>query len=489
MILQKTRPWQYLVPGAIILLALASTLWHIHKKLDPSDSSPVTDLQPLVPPLAQDPAIEVFFNQSEANIYTDPYRQITRHGDNLEAVIIKSIEQAETSIDVAVQALNLPLVAQALIDSHHRGVQVRLILENQYSTPWSETATEKAAQKIAQAQLADWAYIADANQDGQSSAAELANIDALLAIQSTDLPWIDDTADGSKGSGLMHHKFIVVDQRWVITGSANFTLSGIHGDAADPLSRGNANGLLKIDSPTLAQQMTAEFNLMWGDGPNGKLDSRFGLKKPPRTAASLLFPSSSQQKPASELTVQFSPVSSTQPWHRSTNGLIAQTLASATQRIDLALFVFSSQALANQLKVQSEANVQMRALIESSFIYRDYSEALDLLGKSRPNRRCRQETDNEPWAKPVDAVGSPLMPPGDKLHHKFAVVDSTTVITGSHNWSRAANVENDETLLVIQSPIVAAHFSREFERLYRTASTGNTPQLQRQIAADRQRCG
>lgn len=476
--------------GAIALLFLFSSLWHIQnrhrQKTHSQPERASTPLKPLVTPLAQDPSIEVFFNQSEANVYTDPYRQIARHGDNLEAIIITAIEQADTSIDLAVQALNLPLVAQALIDSHRRGVQVRIILENQYSEPWSQSVTGKAAQKVAQAQLADWSLLADANRDGQVSSAELASLDALLAIQSTDLPWIDDTADGSKGSGLMHHKFMVVDQRWVITGSANFTLSGIHGDAAEPLSRGNANSLLKIDSPAIAQQMTAEFNLMWGDGPGRQPDSRFGLKKPARPASHLSLPTREQSP--SELTLQFSPRSSTAPWHGTTNGLIARTLAEATEQIDLALFVFSSQAIANQLQAQSEANAHLRVLVDTGFIYRDYSEALDLLGKSRLNRRCQQNPDNRPWSSPIDSVGSPLMPPGDKLHHKFAVIDGATVIVGSQNWSRAANVENDETLLVIHNPAVAAHFKREFERLYRTASIGDTPKLQRQIADDRQRC-
>ena len=47
---------------------------------------------------------------------------------------------------------------------------------------------------------------------------------------------------------------------------------------------------------------------------------------------------------------------------------------------------------------------------------------------------------------------------GDKLHHKFAVVDNTTVITGSFNWSPSAAHQNDETLLVIKHPKLAAAF-------------------------------
>ena len=90
---------------------------------------------------------------------------------------------------------------------------------------------------------------------------------------------IDDTEDGSKGSGLMHHKFVVIDRRLVLTGSANFTSTGIHGDAGAPRTRGNINHLLRFDSPELAAVFAAEFTRMWGDGPGGVANSQFGRGK------------------------------------------------------------------------------------------------------------------------------------------------------------------------------------------------------------------
>ena len=80
----------------------------------------------------------------------------------------------------------------------------------------------------------------------------------------------------------------------------------------------------------------------------------------------------------------------------------------------------------------------------------------------------------------LDTIGVPTLPTGDLLHHKFAVIDRQTVITGFHNWSKAANYRNDETLLVIQdNPTVAAHFDREFDRLYQHAVLGMPAKLQR----------
>ena len=475
----QMRQWRYVFPLAIALLVAGSSWWR--NSQNTGNSAPPATTTPLEPLLSQDPQIQVFFNQSEASVYTDPYRQITRHGDNLEAEIVKTIEQANTSVDIAVQALNLPLIAQALVNSHNRGVSVRLILENQYSQPWSYALSKEHANPISLDQLADWSHVADTNEDGQVTKAELASQDALLALQVAGVPQIDDTADGSKGSGLMHHKFLIADQRWVVTGSANFTLSGIHGDAAEPTSRGNANSLLVIDSPNLAQQMTAEFNLMWGDGSAGKPDSRFGLNKPARPAQNVVLD-------RSKLTLQFSPASARHPWHSSVNGLISNTLAQAADRIDIALFVFSEQRLANQLEIQSNKGVGLRVLIDPSFIYRDYSEALDLRGEAMPGRNCQIEAENRPWKKSINSVRSPQLKPGDKLHHKFSVIDKTTVIVGSQNWSHAANTVNDEMLLVIHNPTVAAHFNREFERLYRTARRDEHTYLKRKIEDSEQRC-
>ena len=72
---------------------------------------------------------------------------------------------------------------------------------------------------------------------------------------------------------------------------------------------------------------------------------------------------------------------------------------------------------------------------------------------------------------------------------QFAVIDNKTVITGSFNWSPSAAHQNDEVLLVIRSPQVAAHFSREMDRLWRSADLGITERLRRKLERNRQRCG
>ncbi|MBN3888900.1 MAG: DUF655 domain-containing protein [Nostoc sp. JL31] len=433
-------------------------------------------------PLPQDPLIQAYFNHSESSEYQEAYRQQTRLGDDLEKQIVDAITNAKSTVDVAVQELRLPKVAQALVDRQKAGVKVRIILENIYSRPWSSLTSAEVGKldKREQERYNEFRKFIDLNHDNQLSLTEINQRDALMILQNAKIPWLDDRADGSAGSSLMHHKFVIVDNRLVIITSANFTLSDTSGDFTNPSSLGNANNLLQIDSPELASLFTEEFNIMWGDGPGGQADSRFGLQKPIRLPKQITLGNT-------KITVQFSPTSPTQPWNNSSNGLIGKTLDSATKSIDMALFVFSEQPLANILEKRHQQSVQIRALIEPQFAYRPYSEALDMMGVALSNK-CKYEIDNHPWQNPITTVGVPVLPKGDLLHHKFGVIDSQTVITGSHNWSDAANNGNDETLVVIENPVVAAHYVREFARLYTKVKPGLPPAIQEKIKLEQTRC-
>ncbi|ESA36280.1 helix-hairpin-helix motif protein [Leptolyngbya sp. Heron Island J] len=433
-------------------------------------------------PLPQDPHVQVFFNQSETSRYQDPYRRMRRSGDNLEQVLLDAINQATMSVDVAVQELNLPQVANALIEQARAGITVRVILEHQYSDPWSQRDRNWIRQQddYSRGKYENlWAF-GDIDGNGHVSLDEAAQRDAILMLRQADIPIVDDTDDGTKGSGLMHHKFIVVDQRRVITGTANFTLSGMHGDWLIPESLGNANALLDIQSPELAAAYTHEFDLMWGDGPGIQPNSLFGSPKPARPPKIIALPNS-------QITVQFSPHRADAPREQTTNGVIAQTLSQASQSVDLALFVFTDQGIVDTLAARP--NLRLRTLIDRSFIYRYHSEALDMLGMALPDHRCNYETDNRPWRTALKTVGYPVLADGDKLHHKFALLDDRTVIIGSHNWSKAANHKNDENLLIIENRTVAQHFKQEFERLYHRSELGRTDALVMQIKKMREKCG
>ncbi|PSF38126.1 competence protein ComE [Aphanothece hegewaldii CCALA 016] len=428
-------------------------------------------------PLPQDTYIQVYFNQNQAEgvNYTDPYRNIPRPGDNLEQIIIDTIHSAKTSVDIAVQEFRLPNLAKELANLHHKGVKVRIILENKYSSPLSQLTSSEINQldERDQKSYLDYFALIDQNKDKKLSTSEINQKDALVILKNAGIPIIDDTSDHSKGSGLMHHKFVIVDQSTVIITSANFTLSDTIGDFTNPQSRGNANNLLKIESSELAKVFTQEFNLMWQN-------HQYGVNKPYRKPIQI-------KLDKTNITVKFSPNSSKITWNYTSNGLIENTLNNATKTVNLALFVFSEQKLSNALENRHQQGVKVRALIDPNFAFINYSEGLDMLGIAISNK-CRYEKNNKPWKNPIKTVGVPQLPSGDKLHHKFALIDDNIVITGSHNWSASANYQNDETLLILQNPVIAAHFQQEFERLYKNALLGISQNLQNKIKQNQEKC-
>ncbi|MFM8260218.1 MAG: phospholipase, partial [Vulcanococcus sp.] len=49
--------------------------------------------------------------------------------------------------------------------------------------------------------------------------------------------------------------------------------------------------------------------------------------------------------------------------------------------------------------------------------------------------------------------------------------------------------QNDEVLLLIHSPLLAAHFTREMDRLWKGSDLGINTQLERKLLENRKRCG
>jgi phosphatidylserine/phosphatidylglycerophosphate/cardiolipin synthase-like enzyme len=368
-------------------------------------------------------AIEIGFNHQQHNRYQSPITGGWHDADDIEQIIVQAIELAQHEILLAVQELSAPTIADALISARRRGVTVQVILENNYSTPW----TEQTPSQLKPHQRQRWhqlEQLADQNGVGTTTPEEAQQCDAIWLLRGHRIPIVDDTDDGSRGIGLMHHKFVVIDRMVVLTGSANFTRSGMHGDANRPRTRGNVNYVLRFQGSALAKLFREEFKTMWGDGPGGKLDSRFGLQKESTGVRTAMVGETS-------VDVLFAP-------HRKrdlNHGLnwIEQQLDEASKTIDMALFVFTAQQLADALERGVNAGLQIRLIADPSFASRSFSEVIDLLGVALPDRNCKLESKNQPFKAGLKDVGTPRRARGDKLHHKFAVIDNKKVITGSLN--------------------------------------------------------
>jgi phosphatidylserine/phosphatidylglycerophosphate/cardiolipin synthase-like enzyme len=154
----------------------------------------------------------------------------------------------------------------------------------------------------------------------------------------------------------------------------------------------------------------------------------------------------------------------------------------------MALFVFSAQQLTNVLREQIERGVEIRLVADPGFASRPFSEVLDLLGVSLPDH----DLQGGSWQPPLDQALKASAPPPRPRRQAASQVRrdrQRKVITGSFNWSPSAAHTNDETLLVIHSPQLAQHFTREMDRLWDGAELGITARMRRKLNRQKIRCG
>jgi len=221
-------------------------------------------------------------------------------------------------------------------------------------------------------------------------------------------------------SALMHNKFWIFDGEAVWTGSTNVTVNGIFKQN---------NNVLYIRSTRLASIYEAEFQEMW----NGE----FGPRSPSQLADQ-------------SITVNGSPI---QVVFTSEDGALEQAIIprvkAAQKSIRFMAFSFTDYPLAAAMIERAEAGVDVAGVFEKVGSSTDSAELKTLYCAGVPARRD----------------GNPSF-----LHHKVVIVDERIVMTGSLNYSTNAEESNDENVLIIDNPEIAALYMQEFERVWALAS-------------------
>jgi len=132
--------------------------------------------------------------------------------DDPEGAIIEQLNKAGKSIDIAMYYFTDRNLANAVIDAHNRGVRVRVYLDK------------------------------DQKEAKYSKSRYLAKHGVTILY--------------SSNSYLMHHKFAVIDNEVVITGSYNWTASA---------GERNNENLIVIRDPPLASRYKQEFYRLWSE--------------------------------------------------------------------------------------------------------------------------------------------------------------------------------------------------------------------------------
>ncbi|MCW5875985.1 MAG: hypothetical protein KIS85_03795 [Anaerolineales bacterium] len=237
----------------------------------------------------------------------------------------------------------------------------------------------------------------------------------LQLLQAAGIAIVDD-----RRREFMHNKFTIIDRQHIWTGSMNYTVSGAY------FSR---NNLLHIDSPALAENYLAEFEEMF-----------FGFDFGEFSPANTPYPSLDLEGVLVE--TYFAPEDGAL---RRLVGLVN----AAEESIHFMAFSFTSDELAAAVHAAAVRGVVVRGVMdEDQGLHNTGGEYFGFMEAGLAVR-----LDGERGA----------------MHHKVLVIDERIVVTGSYNFSNSAERRNDENLLVITSPELAAEYLAEFERIWELA--------------------
>lgn len=148
-----------------------------------------------------------------------------------------------------------------------------------------------------------------------------------------------------------------------------------------------------------------------------------------------------------------------QVWFSSQDDVTAaltSEMAGASETLDVAVYTFTSQDLAAAMVDASvQRGVQVRVII-------DHWDANDTIAG-------QLAADGIPVRRMGGYDADPASPGTSKMHHKFTVVDGTSVLTGSFNYTLSADHSNHENLLLLVDPAMAARFTEEFDAMWARA--------------------
>lgn len=301
---------------------------------------------------------------------------------NPDKYFLSLIYNAKQTLDGAFYDLQDPAVVRALIRAKKKGVNVRLVTDD--ANMMDKTDPTKPRQSI------------------------------------IDLRAAGITVKDDKRQKLMHHKFMVVDNTYVWTGSMNLTTSSIYH---------HNNNSIMFRSKQLAENFNAEFKRMYEQG---------------------IFDVNPHEMPYKEVDVSGMKVKTYFSPGGNTMSAIVEELKKAQKSIKFMAFSMTSKDILQVMADKKTQGLKVEGVFDSCLIPQ-YSIYWDL----RKAKVMALRDGNQAL-----------------MHHKTIIIDDETVVTGSFNFSKSADQGNNENCVIIKSPGLAQQYSKEYFRI-RTAAFDN----------------
>jgi len=294
---------------------------------------------------------------------------------------VSLINAANKSVDMALFGYdNIPEVKTALINAMDRGVYIRLVYDENNDKIKYYEHTEDLAKTVNESRN-----------------------DKSLNVKETNM--------------LMHNKFIVFDNQKVLTGSMNFSRTGLSGF--------NSNSMLLINSKEIAQKYTDEFEQMFSRKfHNNKISVPNNKFKIGETYVSIFF----------------------SPQDKIINTQIIPLIDNAQKYIYIPAFIITHKELSEALINAKDRGIDVKIIID----------ATNPDGRGSQIKNLRQ---NKIMVKTENYAG--------KMHSKTIIIDDKYLITGSMNFSNSGENKNDENVVILEDIRLANYYKGYFEYIWK----------------------
>jgi phosphatidylserine/phosphatidylglycerophosphate/cardiolipin synthase-like enzyme len=256
--------------------------------------------------------------------------------------------------------------------------------------------------------------------------------------------------------GIMHNKFAVFDANssdpddaWVWSGSTNLTYSQLNSDI---------NNMIFVQDQSLAKVYKIEFEEMWGssDAQPEPATYLFGADKTDNTPHDIYL------QDGTHIESYFSPSD-------NTNQKIINAIETADNDLEVETMLITRSDLAQAILDAYDRGVDVSVVTDNES---DNSTTVtSMLSSALSSDKYIYDNDDDVL-----------------LHNKVAIIDvdetssDPQLITGSHNWSSAADSYNDENTLIIHSADLSNQYLQQFAS-YFTEKGGDLTVSAQQIAA------
>jgi len=142
---------------------------------------------------------------------------------------------------------------------------------------------------------------------------------------------------------------------------------------------------------------------------------------------------------------------------------ILDAIENTNKSIDIAMYRFRCLDIGDKLIEAKKRGVSIRVLVNSEVA----QEERDRIEKSISEGKSREQAEQYNTLVRLKKNGIEIRE--DKnLHHKFAVLDSEKIITGSYNWVyyKPGEVEPYDDIVIITGSSIAKEYQDEFDTIW-----------------------